>query len=155
LGSLIRLWTNAVSPSTFEALAQLLFKKAFHPAILSGRKTTTLRRWRNCRLKPGDRVQTPGIGTLVVDSVCSIEWERLTDADASADGFASLAELNRIIRRIYPDIANDGKSWFKLHFHVEPARPAKPPKDIQTIVRKQLVAAVRAELDKAVHGSGS
>jgi hypothetical protein len=150
-----RLWTNALEQTTFEVLAQLLFKKAFHAAILSGRKTTTLRRWRSCRLNPGDHVKTPGVGTLVLDSVNSIEWDSLTDADAAADGFASLAELNRIIRRIYPDIANDGKSWFKLHFHLESPRPSKPPKATQTIVRKQLVAAVRAELDKAVHASGS
>jgi len=125
-------------------LPLLQFKKTFKPAILEGRKTTTLRRWRSCKWRPGDRVTTPGVGALVLESVDQVQWDMLTDADARADGFASLAELAATIRRIYPKLDGDGKAWFKLKFHCEAVG-----------LRQKLAAMVRAELDKAVRGNGS
>jgi hypothetical protein len=125
-------------------MARILFKKPFHRAILEGRKTTTLRRWRTCRLRAGDRVFSPGVGELVLQAVEPIEWATLTDDDAVSDGFASLTELNRMIRRIYPNLDGDGKTWFRLRF-------GPPPNG----KRHRLASAVRAELDKAVRGNGS
>ena len=127
---------------------RLFFKKLYHGAILEGAKTTTLRRWRKCRVQAGDAVDAPGVGKLIVKAVEPIEWKMLTEADARADGFKSLAELNRAIRRIYPNLDGDGKSWFKLTFHLakQAAGPAPP--------RQRLAAAVRAELDKAVRRDG-
>jgi hypothetical protein len=125
-------------------LPQILFKKPFKAAILEGRKTTTLRRWSACRLKTGDRLTSPGLGVLILQSVEPVEWEALTDADAQADGFASLADLNKAIRRIYPHLDGDGKTWFRIKFHL--ARAEK---------KQQLADAVRAELDKAVRDNGS
>jgi hypothetical protein len=125
-------------------VAQILFKKEFHAAILAGRKTTTLRRWRSCKLKPGDRVRVPGVGELTLSAVESVRWEDLTEADAKADGFETLAELNKVIARIYPDMEGDGKAWFRIRFG------APPPSRMA-----QLAGAVRAELDKAVQKSRS
>jgi hypothetical protein len=125
-------------------LPQILFKKPFKAAILAGRKTTTLRRWRVCRLKAGDRVRVPGVGELILQAVEPVEWESLTDADAQADGFESMSELSRVIRRIYPNLHGDGKSWFRIKFRAAAASR-----------KRQLAAAVRAELDKAVRGNGS
>jgi hypothetical protein len=123
---------------------QILFKKEFHAAILAGRKTTTLRRWRACKLKPGDRVRVPGVGELTLSAVESVQWADLTEADAKADGFESLAELNKVIARIYPNMADDGKAWFRIRFGAPKPTPMA-----------QLAAAVRAELDKAVRKSRS
>jgi hypothetical protein len=53
---------------------------------------------------------------LVVQKVEEIEWESLTEADAVSDGFETLADLSAMIRKIYPDLAGDGKSWFRLKF---------------------------------------
>lgn len=125
-------------------MPQILFKKPFQEAILAGRKTTTLRRWRVCRLKAGDRVSAPGVGELILQAVEPVQWESLTDADARADGFASMSELTRVIRRIYPNLEQDGKSWFRIKFRPSPAAR-----------KRRLAAAVRAELDKAVRGNGS
>jgi hypothetical protein len=136
-------------------LAQLLFKANFKPAILAGRKTTTVRRWRECRLRVGQRVSAPGVGWLIIDGVQPIELDSLTEADAKSDGFDSLADLHRTIQKIYPDQQNDGKQWFKVRFSLEGHAPAKGPNKAQRLIRHVLAAAVRAELDKAVGGSGS
>lgn len=130
-------------------MPQLLFKKAFHAAILRGSKTTTLRRWRTCRVRAGDHVNVSSIGRLLIESVQSVRWESLTDADAKADGFASLVELNQVITRLYPNLESDGKSWFRVRFRME------KPADLGTQARKQLARSIRAELDKAVHASRS
>jgi hypothetical protein len=125
-------------------LPLIRFKKQFHDAIACGRKTTTLRRWRKCRWQAGDLLTAPGVGSLMLEAVEAVDWTSLTDADARCDGFESMAELNRVIRRIYPDMDGDGKSWFRLRFHQERPSP-----------RRQLAAVVIAELDKAVRGNGS
>jgi len=151
-------------------LPQILFKKAFKAAILEGRKTTTLRRWRTCSLKAGDRVNAPGVGQLILKEVRAVTWETLTEADAQADGFASLAELNRVIRRIYPDLDRDGKTWFRIRFRLARGAPrakrpasgaakriAVPPLKPMPAnpLARQLAVLVRMQLDKAVRGNGS
>ncbi len=125
-------------------MPQILFKKLFHRAILEGRKTTTLRRWKSCKLRAGDRLTAPGVGVLVVQKVEEIEWESLTEADAVSDGFQTLADLNAMIRKIYPELGGDGKSWFRLKF--------KGPGAESVGKRRKLASAVQAELDKAVRG---
>jgi hypothetical protein len=92
-------------------------------------------------------VTAPGVGELVLQEVEQIEWEKLTEADAMSDGFESLEELNRAIRRIYPNLEGDGKNWFRLKF--------KPPAPLPSGKRVRLASAVRKELDKAVAAKGS
>ncbi|MGA2230316.1 MAG: ASCH domain-containing protein [Tepidisphaeraceae bacterium] len=125
-------------------MPQLWFKKQFRQAILCGQKTATLRRWRKRRMTGGSRVHAPGIGWLILESVEPIEWDSLTRADARADGFASLKELAAAVRRIYPDMDDDGKSWFRLTFRLDSQDP-----------RLRLAQVVSAELDKAVRCNGS
>src|SRR5580698_7452026 len=120
-------------------MPQILFKKEFKPAILKGRKTTTLRRWKKCNWKAGDRVNAPGVGVLVLHAVEPVEWSALTEADAHSDGFESLAELNKAIKKIYGDLRGDGKTWFRLSFKLASAGRMR-----------QLAEALRGELDKAV-----
>jgi hypothetical protein len=130
-------------------LAQILFKKPFKQAILDGRKTTTLRRWQKCSLKAGERVFAPGVGWLILEEVNRVEWEDLTDADARADGFSTLQELHHTIRKIYPDHASDGKTWYRLRFK----RPTQ--EDAQAHSKNKLAAKLRRALDKAVRQTGS
>jgi len=71
---------------------------------------------------PGDRPRLPagqdafahGVGWLAIERVDVLELSSLGDADARADGFASLREPRRVLR--YPDHANDGKRWFRVSF---------------------------------------
>jgi hypothetical protein len=144
-------------------MPQLLFKKEFFDAIRSGRKTTTLRRWKSCWLEQGSRVHCPGVGWLRILSCDSAELAKLTRADARADGFTSLAQLRRTLKRLYPDQTGDGKRWYRVQFQlesngqpVEPAPVAKPKAPrLRGKDKTRLARRIRADLDKAVRRSGS
>ena len=71
----------------------LLFKKKFMAAIRSGEKTQTIRLWKVCRMKSGQRSYIPGAGYIRVLSVEPVELAALTDDDARPDGFASADAL--------------------------------------------------------------
>jgi hypothetical protein len=71
----------------------LLFKKMFADAIRSGRKRTTIRRWDRARVSAGQTVFCPGLGYLRVEAIEPVEWNELCEADAIADGFATLREM--------------------------------------------------------------
>src|SRR5512146_796279 len=102
-------------------MAHLLFKKCFLEAIRAGTKRTTIRRWDGCRLKAGERVFTPGVGYLTIESVEQVQLRGLNDADAAADGFSTARELCRVLHELYPDAQHnrDGRTWFRVAFRVE------------------------------------
>jgi hypothetical protein len=113
-------------------MGQLLFKKVFWAAVRGGTKRTTIRRWATPRVKPGQRAWSPGVGWLVVESVERVaRLDQLSDADATADGFASAAEMRAALRAIYPQAARDGakgangagdgRTWFRVAFRPERA----------------------------------
>jgi hypothetical protein len=151
-------------------MPQILFQRRFLDAIRRGEKTTTLRRWKSCRLKAGAKARAPGLGWLDILSCERINLNDLTAADARADGFASLEELLATLKEIYPDQKTDGRTWFRIRFRAEadtqaqkavespsripPDAPIARAKDKRTL-RKRLAKRIRAELDKAVRQSGS
>ena len=97
-------------------MGQLFFKKPLQEAIREGRKRTTIRQWDRARLRAGEEAFAPGLGWLAVERVDAIELSRLREADAHADGFASLRELRKALRDLYPGRATDGKHWFRVSF---------------------------------------
>lgn len=131
-------------------MAQILFKQRFLDAIRRGEKTTTLRRWKSCRLQAGSRAKAPGLGWLNIHSCERIELKDLTEADALADGFKSLKELMATLAQIYPNCATDGREWFRVVFSPETPKTT-PAQNARDHVARQ----IRAELDKAVRQSGS
>lgn len=103
----------------------LLFKRKFRPAILSGEKTRTIRLWRNRHVKPGGVYFAPGIGYLRVSAVDEVTLDDLTEDDARADGFASLAALKAELDRLYADAAHANRRWYRIAFeYVGQSRPA-------------------------------
>jgi hypothetical protein len=97
----------------------LLFKKKFLPAICSGRKTQTIRLWPHRRMRAGQRSYIPGVGYIRVEAVESIRLRELTQDDAVADGFSSVASLRAELRRIYPNPRRTGRSAFRVRFRLE------------------------------------
>jgi hypothetical protein len=150
-------------------MPQLLFKREFQAAIREGRKTTTLRRWKSCRLAAGATALVPGVGKLRITSCDRIDLKSLKPADARADGFSSLAELRRVLQELYPDQAHDGRQWYRIAFEVISVLPPKTKANIATPIRKRrkatahlpgpdkklLASRIRAELDKVVRQTGS
>jgi hypothetical protein len=77
------------------------------------------------------------VGWLAIEAVEPIELNALRDADALADGFASLRELRRVLLELYPEHAQDGKRWFRVEFRlsreVAPAPSAAPDPQQRTL----------------------
>jgi hypothetical protein len=100
-------------------MPNLLFRKEFHQSIREQKKTATLRRWLKPRVRQGQLAFSQGIGWLRILSAEPIEWGELTQSDAIADGFGSLADLKRAVLKIYPDTGRDGRAWFRIQFRLE------------------------------------
>lgn len=99
----------------------LFFKKPLQIAIRAGSKRTTIRRWNIGRpqVRVGQRAYAPGVGWLMIEAVESIALDRLSDADARADGFDTATGLRAVLLELYPEWEADGKSWFRVCFSVE------------------------------------
>jgi hypothetical protein len=95
-----------------------LFKKKFMPAIRGGQKTQTIRLWKVCRMRAGQRSYIPGAGYIRVVSVEPVELAELTDADARPDGFESVAELRRELETLYADQLADGHRAYRVRFQL-------------------------------------
>ncbi len=103
----------------------LLFKKKFLPAIRAGQKTQTIRLWKHRRMRAGQRSYIPGVGPIRVTLVEEVDLERLSDADARPDGFASADQLRLEIARLYPRQLAAGYRAYRIVFEVarEPSKP--------------------------------
>ena len=103
----------------------LLMKKEFFDAIRRGDKTTTVRLWRHRRVRPGAVHTVPGLGKVRIEDVQTVALAELTESDAAADGFASLADLRAALARMYPEAEldapagaadADGRKLYLVHF---------------------------------------
>jgi hypothetical protein len=141
-------------------MSQLLFKRRFIPAILRGEKTTTLRRWKSARVRPGSTARVSGVGWVKIISCKQVRLRDLTLADAKADGFGSLEELFQTVWKIYPDHASDGRHWYRVGFQLQNEPEDTPAQKVigrraPAAARKRLAGRIRVLLDKAVRKSGS
>jgi hypothetical protein len=98
----------------------LLFKKKFLPAIRSGEKTQTIRLWRYCRMRAGQRSYIPGVGAIRILAIEQVDLDQLTDADAKPDGFDNIEQLRSEITRLYPDALDKGYRAYRIRFAVLP-----------------------------------
>jgi hypothetical protein len=98
----------------------LLFKKKFLEAIRSGEKTQTVRLWKFCRMRAGQRSYIPGAGYIRVTGVAEIRLDALTDDDARPDGFDSADLLRAEIARLYPQQLAEGYKAYKISFGILP-----------------------------------
>ena len=96
----------------------LLFKKKFIDLIRSGEKTQTIRLWKCCRMKQGQRSYIPGIGYILITRVEPIELENLKDADAVLDGFPSADALRAEICTLYAEDVRKKRRPFMIRFSV-------------------------------------
>lgn len=94
----------------------LIFVKGHYlPLIASGQKTTTIRAWKTCRLLPGSSLSFNGKIRVALTQVEQTRLGALTDADAVADGFTTLADFTHAFHACYPR-ATAETSVFVLHF---------------------------------------
>jgi len=96
----------------------LLFKKKFLPAIRAGQKTQTIRLWKYCRMRSGQRSYIPGVGHIRLTAVDQVDLAQLTDADARPDGFETADALREEIARLYPQQIAEGYQAYRIVFRM-------------------------------------
>jgi hypothetical protein len=96
----------------------LLFKKKFLELIRAGSKSQTIRLWKVCRFRAGQRSYIPGVGYIRITEIDPVQLEELTDDDARLDGFASAAALLAEVHSLYADRLAEGYRAFRLRFRV-------------------------------------
>jgi hypothetical protein len=94
----------------------MLFEQRLWAGLADVTVTVTFRRWRRPRARAGGRHRTPA-GVLAVDAVTVVDPAAITEDDASAAGFGSLAELRRQLDR-----HGDGPVY-RVDFHHAGADP--------------------------------
>ncbi len=98
----------------------LLFKKKFLDAIRCGEKRQTIRLWKYCRMRAGQRSYIPGVGYIRIDAIDQVSVDSLTNDDARRDGFTSAAHLRTELDRLYADQLTDGYQVYRIAFAVLP-----------------------------------
>lgn len=94
----------------------LLFKKKFLDALRDGTKTQTVRLWKVCRFRAGQRSYIPGVGYIWITAVDPVRLEELTDDDARLDGFPSASALLSEIQALYAEQLAEGHQAYRLRF---------------------------------------
>jgi hypothetical protein len=100
-------------------MRQLGFKSRFIAGILDDSKTQTLRA--RSHVQTGDlvsarcRYDQPAFAVLEVTGVDMVLTSELTELDARADGFRSLADLLQELKTLYPRLSGDYR-WQRIRF---------------------------------------
>ncbi|MCK4276822.1 MAG: ASCH domain-containing protein [Phycisphaerae bacterium] len=108
----------------------LLMKKGFFPVIRAGKKSATLRFWRRPMVRVDTIHRIPGLGFVRIDSVRIVQPASLTEPDARTDGFATVSELCRHLRTLYPSLpvsspgAPNGRKLYQIRFTYLGEEPA-------------------------------
>lgn len=97
-------------------MATLLFKKKFHEAIKSGKKTQTIRLWDKCWVKEGRQYRVHNLGVVRVTRIDRVRVSELTERDAKLDGFVTRDELFEEIRKIYKLKSLGAKKCYRIRF---------------------------------------
>jgi hypothetical protein len=96
----------------------LLFKKKFLAAIRCREKTQTIRLWRVCRMRAGQRSYIPGAGYIHVLSVDPVDIDALSDADARPDGFTTADALRQELATLYAEQLAAGHHAYRIRFEL-------------------------------------
>ena len=82
----------------------LLMRKEFLPVIRSGTKSARLRFWRRLMVRVDTIHRIQGLGFVRSDSVRIVRPASLTEPAARTHGFATVNELCRHLRTLYPSL---------------------------------------------------
>jgi hypothetical protein len=103
-----------------EAVAMLLFKKKFLPAIRAGTKTQTVRLWNVLRYRAGQRSYIPGAGYIRIETIERVTLDELTEQDAQLDGFDNRAAMLAELQTMYADELAGGHQAYRVTFRLLP-----------------------------------
>jgi hypothetical protein len=118
----------------------MLFEQRLWAGLADGSVTVTFRRWKRPRARAGGRHRTPA-GVLAVDAVAEVDPAAISEGDARAAGFASLADLLRQLARY-----GEGPVY-RVDFHHAGADPREGLRQDAELPGEEL-ARLRARLDR-------
>jgi hypothetical protein len=118
----------------------MLFEQRLWAGLADGTVTVTFRRWRRPRARVGGSHRTPA-GVLAVDAVTEVDPATLTEDDARAAGFGSLAELRRRLDR------HGEGPVYRVDFHHAGADPREALRQAADLTSEEL-AGLRARLER-------
>src|SRR6218665_3479306 len=84
---------NNCAPAAVRRHWVMLFRAKDLEAIFAGTCTTAFRRWKKPTVRAGSTIRT-ALGLVGIDSIEEIDPASLTEADATAAGYKSLAALH-------------------------------------------------------------
>jgi hypothetical protein len=118
----------------------MLFQQRLWAGLADGTVTVAFRRWKRPRARAGGSHRTPA-GVLAVDAVAEVDPAAISEDDARAAGYGSLAELLRQLDR-----HGDGPVW-RVDFHHAGADPREALLQASDLSGEE-VAGLRARLDR-------
>ena len=118
----------------------MLFEQRLWAGLADGSVTVTFRRWKRPRARAGGRHRTPA-GVLAVDAVAEVDPAAISEDDARAAGFASLADLLRQLDR------HGEGPVYRVDFHHAGADPRAALRQDAELPEEEL-ARLRARLDR-------
>jgi hypothetical protein len=117
----------------------MLFEQRLWSGLADGSVTVTFRRWKRPRARVGGRHRTPA-GVLAVDAVAEVDPAAITEDDARAAGFGSLAALLRQLDRHQGPV-------YRVDFHHAGADPREALRQADQLSEEEL-AGLRARLER-------
>jgi hypothetical protein len=118
----------------------MLFEQRLWAGLADGTVTVTFRRWKRPQARVGGSHRTPA-GVLAVDAVAEVDPAAITEDDARAAGFGSLAELLRQLDR------HGQGPVYRVDFHHAGADPREALRRRDALSSEEL-AGLRARLDR-------
>ena len=103
----------------------ILLKQCYVNQVLAGTKTSTIRPWPRCYLRPGSAISFNGRVRATCTAVERLHLSEVGEDDARADGFADRADFERAFLAIYPHATSATPVWvirFRLNDSDQSAR---------------------------------
>lgn len=102
----------------------IFLKRRYVDLVLAGTKTSTIRPWPRCRLRPGSPISFNGHLRAVCTSVERRRIADLLDADIHADGFATRADFERAFHTTYEHATPETAVWV-IRFELASSQSAR------------------------------
>lgn len=88
-------------------MKKILFKRKFLYLIISGKKTQTIRNWKNITLQIGEIVRATNVKdgvNIIINSINKKKFSEVTEKEAILDEFENLKELKEEVSKFYEDL---------------------------------------------------
>ena len=86
-------------------------KQYYVDQVRAGTKTSTIRLWPRCALRPGGPISFNGRTRAHCTSIDRVRLANLSDPDIRADGFASRTHFRTAFLSHYPTATDDSLVW--------------------------------------------